>query len=683
METIYNNYKSSVDYLIYNKEDDIFGVKENLVNMKSTLYDHQVASVNFMLYKEDMRSVEINNNHFDTNYGILASRTGSGKTLMILSLLEYQNDARKKVINNPLVYSLLMKHTTMPQELCSLLGEYSKHNEIDLQLGDKYRPNSINISGHNGKNLIIVPHFLINQWSNEIKTHISDASNYIVLKNAKDLTKLIENKNQYVNIICKNTLLKNLMEEYAGETWNRLIIDEFDSIKKLSYEFIPSKFYWFVSTTFKRIALSPKTNFISEFFKETLYKKYNDNFEIFETSYENILESFSVYPPIKNIDIFENPNVSFNKHIVDTPYAFINILNIFKDQSVKEEINKLLIKADAPREEGLDYNICIADMPESIIHKLIPRYFSRYTYLTTPYIYETSNYRYPGFLDFREKPAYMAHVTSDSQEQMTPEDIMSIIKNCEKMPRTITKLLNDESRSWYCMYDIRSRENAFDFFRKLITQVSTKGQMLIDIFTELSQHKLAFDKPTFKRILFAREKIINEIAPFLEDFRLINTEDFNREIDSYIHIPQNWIDKKINEMTTIIDFDRISNKKIVLFVNDTAQKDLLIKILENWSISPIICQGNPNTISKRIKDFNKDTPTNNVMIINSKTGSCGLHLPNITDIIIFSSIDKDTFEQVCGRGNRIGRDIGLKLTITQIILDFEEIEYKTMTDIEL
>ena len=205
----------------------------------------------------------------NTNIAILGDKVGSGKTLMIITLLTV-----KKIIN-----------------------------ERQIEMGGtqfysvKIKPSSPLIR----TNLIIVPHKILPQWKEAFEKYSSNLKVYTISFN-KEIDKIIKTKKEIKKNWNEQDLLheteeiiKEKIEEYdvviIGETmykrfyktcqnyrFSRILIDEADTIKlprDMSCQF---NFIWLITGTPKGLFYSNKP-FISKIFKDDILNL-NSNFVI-------------------------------------------------------------------------------------------------------------------------------------------------------------------------------------------------------------------------------------------------------------------------------------------------------------------------------------------------------------------------------------------------------------------
>ena len=248
---------SSINFTINENSPQISQPKK----IKITLKPHQLAMIHTMLELEKKKKINILESNsvydeertFETDFGALCDKVGSGKSYIILGLIAHKKllDIREKCI-----YSY-----------GSIIREYSKY-KFNLPI-----------------NLLVLPHGIINQWEKYILENTSLKS--LFLKNLKDM-KNFKNKiddykvslnTDYFNfdIICITSPNYNRLSEFLENvSINRLFVDEVETIKIPASKKIRSEFTWFISSSIK-ILQNPKGVYVME---EYGYVNYLGNYTI-------------------------------------------------------------------------------------------------------------------------------------------------------------------------------------------------------------------------------------------------------------------------------------------------------------------------------------------------------------------------------------------------------------------
>ena len=243
-------------------------------SIKIDLMNHQKTMIYKMLEIESTGSIKVpnysmkkysnminitgNQAEINTNVAILGDKVGSGKTLMIVSLLTIKKviDERQIEMGGAQFYSV------------------------------KIKPSSPIIRS----NLIIVPHKILPQWKEAFEKYSPNLKVYSICFN-KEIDKIVKTKKefkknwndqdlvheteeiikekieQYDVVIIGETMYKRFYKACQNYRFNRILIDEADTIKlprDMSCQF---NFIWLITGTPKGLFYSNKP-FISKIFKD-------------------------------------------------------------------------------------------------------------------------------------------------------------------------------------------------------------------------------------------------------------------------------------------------------------------------------------------------------------------------------------------------------------------------------
>lgn len=311
--------------------------------IKTQLFPHQITMVNGMhKYRDKMiHGFLLENQAINGKIGIIGDTSGTGKTLSILTYLASQ--------------------CTTPKITCELTDNSSRY----FFSHELYKLSNIYT------NLIIVPHSLFNQWSNEIAKHTT--MTYVPIETKRSL----RDDSIVKNIINSNFILTTnkcykFIQEYAIKyniEWNNIFIDEASSIYFNSSDPpLQFQFLWFITNNwipllFKNPSISknnlyylknridmhpdlekwiledtsiPYTGIVTSysFLKEYLpfYHK-NRGLIVLRNSYDSKID----LPPIINEIIQCQPNISLNSLIsyyltrnVEPKITSNKIINLFQ-----------------------------------------------------------------------------------------------------------------------------------------------------------------------------------------------------------------------------------------------------------------------------------------------------------------------------------------------------------------
>lgn len=216
------------------------------VGLKLELMEHQKRSIFAMIDLESHGKVGAKNILFfgnenkdliiNTKIGILGDLMGAGKSFIVIALC-------------------LMKKYVETREIY-----YSSDKYVNIQ---RIFENCINSK----TNLIIIPDHLELQWTEFFKVS-SEIVTMVYNKNTvKNNTKFIINDNVDIILVTSDMFSKFIIE-FPNINWNRIFIDEADSIKIQDHELL-ANFIWLITGTPSGIAVS-KSKYIKNIFGKNI-----------------------------------------------------------------------------------------------------------------------------------------------------------------------------------------------------------------------------------------------------------------------------------------------------------------------------------------------------------------------------------------------------------------------------
>lgn len=222
-------------------EDSLRIIQPHGLNVE--LMQHQKTAVYAMKDLEDKGWVDVRFRYYDneekdlrleTSIGILGDKVGSGKTLIITSLLLETPRPRDRP-----VYFTSDRYTTI--------------REIGCQDDDK-----LNI------NVIMVPKGIQHQWETVFKDMIKEGSMTYVNHfdaSTREVFKVVDEKLEHketVTILCNDMSIPDIINRYGSKRWNRFVMDEADTIQFGSLDKIRASFVWLITGTTNGIPYSKK-----------------------------------------------------------------------------------------------------------------------------------------------------------------------------------------------------------------------------------------------------------------------------------------------------------------------------------------------------------------------------------------------------------------------------------------
>lgn len=193
-------------------------------NLRRSLFPHQLKNIAAMEELERTKRVKVDShNYIDSRLGILADRTGYGKTASIIGLLIRDR----------------MEWDTASKFEYETLSQFSKNNIVVSK--KKSFHSRLNC------NLILVPESIAFQWEEELS--YSDLK-YVVVNQNQRLKRTVE---QMDAVVVTPKFFNLFLVKYRNVAWKRFIFDEPSNIKVPSMNEVVAGFYWFVTATLGKI----------------------------------------------------------------------------------------------------------------------------------------------------------------------------------------------------------------------------------------------------------------------------------------------------------------------------------------------------------------------------------------------------------------------------------------------
>lgn len=261
LKLLSNHFQNNDSSLYFDKqfENDVY-YQEKLKNIN--LKKHQILMLSYMQYIEKNKCINVNNNTLiKSNFGYICDIVGSGKSIIILSLIinnfMIPNNKKDKLLDHHSLYS-----TNSPNVLFS---------ETSQERISKNRFLLYPIS------IIVVPHGIVNQWEFYLKTFTENVD-YFIIKTKANLEEFKNNISmlQRIKILLVSASKFNIISKHFEDiTISRLIFDEVDTISIPSCsQKLDSIFTWFISSSINNIKIgrSNHTGLICNAMKHNYYR---------------------------------------------------------------------------------------------------------------------------------------------------------------------------------------------------------------------------------------------------------------------------------------------------------------------------------------------------------------------------------------------------------------------------
>lgn len=244
------------------------------------------------------------NMSINTCFGAICDPVGSGKTLVVLSLIKEDIKATKS-------FSRFIEISDM----VNLKIESNKDHVDEILNKIKY-------------SIIVVPHVILNQWDRVIKNDTT--LKHVIYKDSDQINREL-NANKNIDIILvKNTKYRDFYEMFGHDKhFKRIFYDEADSIRIPRCETLNSLFYWFVTASSRSLIRGPVQS--TGFFRT-----------VFCTANYYILK----YLIVKNNEKFIHESFNLKDYkLIDIKCATNNILTILSNH-VSDSVQRMICAGD-------------------------------------------------------------------------------------------------------------------------------------------------------------------------------------------------------------------------------------------------------------------------------------------------------------------------------------------------
>lgn len=565
-------------------------------NILIPLMEHQLK----LLYKcltlenNEITVYQSNDNisYFTTKLGVICDSVGSGKSLVILSLLSN----KLKNVNT---------------------------HDIIVYTDDLINISTLNIINSNSKyidtNILVIPHNIFLQWKGYITTQTSITCEYI------NTHKSISNcKFDKQLILVSATMYKKFSVHVNEQLYivNRVIYDEADSIALTACNKIKSLFYWFISSSINNLlyptGIYANYNRVTGRYDMAIYGIERTGFikNTFKSLYQSKYSYIKKYLFLKNDDEF----IKLSYNLPSINYILINcknnnLLNVLND-IVSIDIQRMICAGDI--NEAIK-NIDIEKTNNDNIIKIICNN-----------LYDDINNKELE-LNFIKNKIY-------KNKELQIEHIKKIelkIKEIESKIFNIKERIKDNNIDPITLCEIEKPiivkccNNVFDF-ESIITYISN---------TVNTKCPICRAPITKQNIIIISEE--EEEEEFKEDETKDEEEYVYKEHDKYENL--NYILKQLP-----------INSKIIIFSEYDGTYTNIINILNDNNINSTQLKGTATSITKIINNYNKST-NKTVLFLNAKYYGAGLNLEKTTHIISFHKMNIELENQIIGRAQRPGR----------------------------
>ena len=605
--------------------------------LTTPLKPHQLALI------KACQDFEIENQHktgYESSFdvGLIGDRVGSGKSLVTLGIIGNNQPIQK------------------PNHFKYKIREYSGYRQVCT-----VNKNVINC--HVDINMVIVPHPTFGQWKSYIKNDTNMNVLYINgLKELKlmdeDIPKIesiydTDNLNAMIkdffkpyDLVCISSLrikeltnsAMNIYNYFNYVSFNRIFIDECDSIQlKNGFQF-RATFYWMISSSSHNIKLyhpsygyansNPNITDINEYYDSrngyVRLKKIGgittqNNFIKKKLEFCALVNSTSVFEKFhfRNTNEFIDTSFKMNepnilKIICKNP-LFMKIVGDVLSNSIINRINAGdmsgalgLFKCEKTNDENIIQTVC-RDLTERLgANNLKITKAAEKTAITTLEV----DQKHKLLQKLNTKSTDLKEKIKNIQDKIKSNNLCCI---CYDEPET--KMMTMCCNSLYCM----------------------------ECITHWMKNNI-----TCPTCPFCRNNITNK--------SLLAVDNSYKEEVSVIPTSNHLKDKMDNfkDLMYKLTNDPVKTHKILVFSDFVAIFEELQEYFKDNGIKFTKISGSSKVIENKIINYKSNVI--DVLLLNSKTCGSGLNLENTTDIIIYHQVNKDLQTQIIGRALRPGHE---------------------------
>ena len=598
-------------------EDDDLKTYSPIDSLKVGLRRHQHAVIDRMKEYEttSLNGNKIKNSTLYCKYGILGDSVGVGKTFMVLGHIGLIKSDRS-VIDFP------------------NFNTYSNKNMYSLE--KTILKDIVNVGC-----LVIVPHTLFRQWSDEItnKTKLKVA----LMKTKKNVwsDKFMGEVKAADLVLVSNTLFKELYarSQELNLFWNRIYIDEADTIELTSTLLknpLPTNFIWLITASFSHLlfpnqyhlyiynstytAFKEKNKVNSEMdsFLQQTYRAAQQIFylTVYTRSSKYLNEILNGLHPLRGHTVircsknFINKSISlpqlFSQIIMCKPSLSHALVYDVISASVKQLLNAGDVKS-ALEELGVktENNQSLIDAVNESKMKELERLEKTYEFKQS-LEYSSPQIKEQSLKNLKDKIDHL-------KEQMK-----SLKERVENYKDDVCPICYDEAND------------------ALLTSCCSRIFCALCVLQSISRNptcplcRTNMSPASLKKI--ATENVVVSNSATVND---INQP--KRKIDSFFEILQK------NPTGKFLLFSRFDNSFIEV-LEGCASRNLVAKELK----------GSKDTIASILKNFRDGNV--NVLLMNTIQMGAGLNITEATHVILLHSMTHEEEKQILGRAYRVGRD---------------------------
>jgi SNF2 family DNA or RNA helicase len=578
--------------------------------IKSPLYIHQQALLASALALEKTKLSGIpcaDNSRLYTNYGVLADRVGSGKSLVALSIIRQEAPPATEIHTAHRRTNLaLVKNTTLSQERRKVKAA-----------------------------LFVVPHSLMGQWEDYVTRDTT--LDVIFCKRKKEAfdASIKDHLDSVDAVFISSTMYKEFDQTIRLDKiqWSRIFVDEADSITLQMPDTLSANFIWLITASYLNIAFptgislqldSPLNQFVDNFPTELhdRVKRISGN-------------NFRVNGSITNAHFIKN---------------IIGITDYFKNE---ELCSWLVVKRNS--EEFIDMSF---KMPEIQHHKIICRSTANIRILESLIPNEVMEMLHAGdtkgalqSLGVKDETptSIMNSLTRTLRRELEQQNLRLEFYKTQDYSSEAAKLKSLEAQQ----VKIKSLESRIETIEERMKNFANTNCPICysDVETPCMTPCC---KNLFCFVCLCESLKRQPICPLcregvasINDIHVINNSAISPKKQDSANMPRT----KIEEFISFVESN--PSAKVLLFSGYDATFFQLTSELAHRNISHTAINGSTARVQKIINEFSSGNFR--VLLLNSKHVGSGLNIVSATDVFLFHKMNSEMEKQIIGRAYRMGR----------------------------
>lgn len=584
------------------------------IDSKIHLKPHQLVLLEKCIQREQKSIQDFDSAKYDSLYtdiGIIGDKVGSGKSFVILALIMQDKD---------------------PFD--------NKSISITYGVGSHFIFKQKEMNHVNKKtNLLVISHLLVKQWCQYVEQFCPQLP-YCCINTKKALESLEKNIDHYKLVICTGFMYKYVRSLFYTKDWccTRLFFDEIDTTNTPGANYLPSKFTWFVSASYKNILFPIET-----------FNNYNRSGNTHVISHHGIRNNVFA----KTLFMSTLKNMGHNELMVIDKIVVKNEDN-FVDESLKlPDIVKIVIICKNPIEinvlTGIVNNDIISSINAGDIHTALSHIHNYNLDSETNIIAKVLFELQTNLSNLKVKKSSIQDLvyTNEIQKNNIITKVSADIEKVETKISEITTRISDNNLCPICYNNVST---------KTISKCCSNSFCLCCI----------------TKWLLVQNKcpLCKTVSNIKDDYYIVKPDEHQvkKEFDQeaydkqYAMIPSNDtftqnLDKFCNLERVLLN--RKSYSKFLIFSEFEHGFNKMYPYLEKAGVRFSHLKGSQQTCNTTIKKYKGSEL--DVLLINSKHYGSGLNLENTTDVILYHKFENQIEKQVIGRAQRTGRKTPLKV----------------------